>query len=488
MFSFSVKPGGCPRAAPNSSQRSCSQRCESDEDCPGKQKCCLFACNVQCMDPIPAWTGSKRISLESLKLPSFLDLSLDELRPKYDAELMANSDSVEVGEEPGPGLEDGARAIRQLSAESELEISGAEEQLEPVPSVLIRRAARRREQLRNRVKAHVDSEWPLPEGIKRSERGVVDSLPSISSDSIALGSYRPGSSPSLIRSVVERLERLFARTLLAIRDPAVKASPTSEGWTESLSLNGGSDSGLGRLGWGLLDCRVFALFPLERRKAPILPLMTGGSPVGTKIRLDHVMDWWCRGGEGPHPAIYWIFFEKVSSGFKRSFVPDSFSFHRTLWVATGSFCMNFAFPNCGQWSNLAQRPFFCPRNPSPKHTEVHSFFSSIKHWILASLLVSCVFFCPFSLPPLPHTHSPFPARARGAEAQSIFPRESEGGKIPDGPTTEKVGPGWSVPYSRAAGVTSLALWSSRSSSSSPCQAGAPRWRSSCSGVTKGPVL
>uniref|UniRef100_A0A8C6X122 WAP domain-containing protein n=1 Tax=Naja naja TaxID=35670 RepID=A0A8C6X122_NAJNA len=51
MFSFSVKPGDCPRAAPNFILP-CVQRCESDEDCEGKQKCCLFACNVRCMDPV----------------------------------------------------------------------------------------------------------------------------------------------------------------------------------------------------------------------------------------------------------------------------------------------------------------------------------------------------------------------------------------------------------------------------------------------------
>uniref|UniRef100_A0A2D4NR76 Uncharacterized protein n=1 Tax=Micrurus surinamensis TaxID=129470 RepID=A0A2D4NR76_MICSU len=80
------------------------------------------------------------------------------------AELAADLDGEEVGEVLGPVLESGENSdgcsaseaetgagpsdISQLPSESE--ISGEEEQLEPVPDVRMCRAVRRGEQLRNR--------------------------------------------------------------------------------------------------------------------------------------------------------------------------------------------------------------------------------------------------------------------------------------------------------------------------------------------------
>uniref|UniRef100_A0A2D4LLP4 Secreted protein n=1 Tax=Micrurus spixii TaxID=129469 RepID=A0A2D4LLP4_9SAUR len=94
-------------------------------------------------------------------------------------ELAADSDNEEVGEEFGPVLESGASdGCSMLEAKigpgpsnisqlpSELEISGEEEQLGPVPDAHMRRAVRRGEQLGTGAdsgrKTHVDAERALP--------------------------------------------------------------------------------------------------------------------------------------------------------------------------------------------------------------------------------------------------------------------------------------------------------------------------------------
>ncbi|XP_070549180.1 uncharacterized protein [Ptychodera flava] len=50
-----VKDGVCP-AGSGSSRTSvvrCMQVCESDQDCPGRKKCCQIGCDVICVDPVP---------------------------------------------------------------------------------------------------------------------------------------------------------------------------------------------------------------------------------------------------------------------------------------------------------------------------------------------------------------------------------------------------------------------------------------------------
>ncbi|XP_070600490.1 porwaprin-b-like [Erythrolamprus reginae] len=51
-FQKLVKPGLCPRAPPGA-MTSCVKKCESDDECPGKQKCCHVACSIECMEPCP---------------------------------------------------------------------------------------------------------------------------------------------------------------------------------------------------------------------------------------------------------------------------------------------------------------------------------------------------------------------------------------------------------------------------------------------------
>uniref|UniRef100_A0A8C6Y2X0 Uncharacterized protein n=1 Tax=Naja naja TaxID=35670 RepID=A0A8C6Y2X0_NAJNA len=45
------KPGVCPKPDPDIFTI-CLVRCESDWKCSGKQKCCSYACLVDCMDPV----------------------------------------------------------------------------------------------------------------------------------------------------------------------------------------------------------------------------------------------------------------------------------------------------------------------------------------------------------------------------------------------------------------------------------------------------
>ncbi|XP_039198328.1 kunitz/BPTI-like toxin [Crotalus tigris] len=45
------KPGMCPKAPPGT-MTICLVKCGSDWQCEGKQKCCPYACLVDCMDPV----------------------------------------------------------------------------------------------------------------------------------------------------------------------------------------------------------------------------------------------------------------------------------------------------------------------------------------------------------------------------------------------------------------------------------------------------
>ncbi|XP_032094338.1 kunitz-type serine protease inhibitor ki-VN-like [Thamnophis elegans] len=47
------KPGVCPTAPPGTiTITPCPVMCGSDWECKGKQKCCHYACIVDCMDPV----------------------------------------------------------------------------------------------------------------------------------------------------------------------------------------------------------------------------------------------------------------------------------------------------------------------------------------------------------------------------------------------------------------------------------------------------
>nr|AFD28291.1 WAP2 [Eriocheir sinensis] len=50
------KPGTCPViqfiVAPQCSPRDRIDRCQSDRQCPGTQKCCFLVCNRQCSEPL----------------------------------------------------------------------------------------------------------------------------------------------------------------------------------------------------------------------------------------------------------------------------------------------------------------------------------------------------------------------------------------------------------------------------------------------------
>ncbi|XP_034280079.1 kunitz/BPTI-like toxin [Pantherophis guttatus] len=45
------KPGVCRKAPPDTSTI-CLVNCENDWKCLGKQKCCSYACKIDCMDPV----------------------------------------------------------------------------------------------------------------------------------------------------------------------------------------------------------------------------------------------------------------------------------------------------------------------------------------------------------------------------------------------------------------------------------------------------
>ncbi|XP_034280078.1 kunitz-type serine protease inhibitor bitisilin-1 [Pantherophis guttatus] len=45
------KPGVCPKA-PSGKITICPVLCGSDWECDGKQKCCPYACKIDCMDPV----------------------------------------------------------------------------------------------------------------------------------------------------------------------------------------------------------------------------------------------------------------------------------------------------------------------------------------------------------------------------------------------------------------------------------------------------
>uniref|UniRef100_A0A8C7E4I6 WAP domain-containing protein n=1 Tax=Naja naja TaxID=35670 RepID=A0A8C7E4I6_NAJNA len=45
------KPGSCPKLPPGTGTI-CVVKCQNDQRCPGRQKCCTYGCMVVCKDPV----------------------------------------------------------------------------------------------------------------------------------------------------------------------------------------------------------------------------------------------------------------------------------------------------------------------------------------------------------------------------------------------------------------------------------------------------
>ena len=50
-----AKPGTCPPPPPGGT---CEERCSSDANCPGVQKCCSHGCGHSCQDPVQQQHGT----------------------------------------------------------------------------------------------------------------------------------------------------------------------------------------------------------------------------------------------------------------------------------------------------------------------------------------------------------------------------------------------------------------------------------------------
>lgn len=63
-----IKTGACPARKSAQCIKFAKPQCETDWECPGKQRCCQDACGVKCMNPVPI---RKAVRRKSGRCPKF---------------------------------------------------------------------------------------------------------------------------------------------------------------------------------------------------------------------------------------------------------------------------------------------------------------------------------------------------------------------------------------------------------------------------------